>query len=65
MVNKEFIVTGHLKDANGSEPQTYMLHRSFVTVSKEQAIKNFHEYFKPDMEVIKIFSVIDEHGNVL
>jgi hypothetical protein len=65
VVNKEFIVTGHLKEINSIERQTYMLHRSFMAMSKEQAIKNFHEYFSPDLEVIKIFSVIDEHGNVL
>lgn len=65
MVNKEFIVTGHLKETIGSERQTYMLHRSFFAKSKEEAIENFRSYFKPDLEVIKIFSVVDHNGNMV
>ena len=63
MVDKEFIVTGQLKETQGSEKQTYMLHRSFFAKSKEQAIEFFNKYFLPDLTVIKIYSVIDEYGN--
>lgn len=65
MVNKEFIVTGHLKETNGSEKQTYMLHRSFFSPSKEEAVEHFRSYFEPDLEVIKIFSVVDHNGNIV
>ena len=65
MVNKEFIVTGHLKEVNGSDKQTYMLHRSFFAPSKEEAIEHFRSYFKPDLEVIKIFSVVDDCGQLI
>lgn len=65
MVNKEFIVTGHLKETKGSEKQTYMLHRSFFVPSKEEAVKLFQSYFEPDLELIKIFSVVDNNGNVV
>lgn len=46
MVNKEFIVTGHLKETTGSEKQTYMLHRSFFVPSKEEAVKLFKSHFE-------------------
>lgn len=62
MVNKEFTVTGQLKETRGSEKQMLILHRSFFTSSKEQAIKNFHDHFEPELKVIKIFSVVDEKG---
>lgn len=65
MVDKEFIVTGHLKDSIGAEKQTYILHNSFFVRSKEQAITAFHDFFEPELEVIKIFSVIDSSGNIL
>lgn len=64
-MDKEFIVTGHLREAKSKESQTYIYHRSFFTQSKEQAVKNFHNHFKPNLEVIKIFSVVDEYGNIL
>lgn len=63
MSSKEYIVTGHLKDTTGTEKQTYLLHRSFFANSKDQAIEFFHKYFNPELEVIKIFSVVDHNGN--
>lgn len=62
MVEKEFTVTGQLKETNGSEKQMLILHRSFFTSSKEQAIQNFYNHFEPDLQVVKIFSVVDEKG---
>jgi hypothetical protein len=62
MVEKEFIVTGQLKETNGTDKQMLILHRSFFTSSKEEAIKNFHTYFEPELKVIKIFSVVDDKG---
>ena len=63
MVSKEFIVTGQLKQCHDS--QTLILHRSFMTESKETAIQKFHDFFEPDLKIIKIYSVVDEHGNVV
>lgn len=60
---QEYIVTGHLKDSKGIEKQTYLLHRSIFAESKDGAISNFKNYFAPDLELIKIFSVVDHHGN--
>ena len=60
---KEFVVTGHLQQRD--DGQTLILHRSFVTASKETAIENFHKHFEPDLRIIKIFSVIDEYGNIV
>lgn len=60
---KEFVVTGHLQQRDNS--QTLILHRSFMTISRETAIENFHKYFEPDLRIIKIFSVVDEYGNVV
>jgi hypothetical protein len=65
MVNKEFVVTGHLKETIGTQRQTYMLHRSFFVSSKEEAIEHFRSYFEPDLEIIKIFSVVDGNGNMV
>lgn len=65
MTDKEFVVTGQLKETNGQEKQMLILHRSFFTTSKEQAIRNFHDYFGPDLEVVKIYSVVDNNGNIL
>lgn len=62
-MTEEFVVTGHLK--NLSDNQTLILHRSFTTLSRETAIQNFRKHFEPDLEVIKIFSVVDQYGNVV
>lgn len=63
MSQQEYTITGHLKETTGTDRQTYLLHGSFWAESKEKAIAYFHEHFKPDLEVIKIYSVIDNHGN--
>jgi hypothetical protein len=60
---KEYIVTGHLKETNGKEKQTYILHRSIFSDSKDNAINHFKNHFFPDLELIKIFSVTDHNGN--
>jgi len=60
---KEFTVTGHLQQRD--DRQTLILHRSFITVSRETAIENFHKHFEPELRIIKIFSVVDEYGNVV
>jgi hypothetical protein len=60
---KEFVVTGHLRQRDND--QTLILHRSFMTTSRETAIENFHKHFEPDLRIIKIFSVVDEYGNVV
>jgi hypothetical protein len=60
---KEFVVTGHLRQRD--DDQTLILHRSFMTTSRETAIENFHKHFEPDLRIIKIFSVVDEYGNVV
>lgn len=63
MSHQEYVVTGYLKDSKGKERQTYLLHRSIFTDSKERAIADFQNYFSPDLELIKIFSVVDNNGN--
>ena len=63
MVTKEFIVTGQLKQWHDN--QILILHQSFMTTSKEDAIEKFHNFFEPDLKIMKIYSVVDEHGNVL
>jgi hypothetical protein len=60
---KEFIVTGHLKQRDGG--QTLILHRAFMTTSRETAIENFHKHFEPDLKILKIYSVVDDEGNVV
>jgi hypothetical protein len=60
---KEFIVTGHLQQRDGG--QTLILHRSFMTVSRESAIEKFHKHFEPDLKIIKIYSVFDDEGNLV
>jgi hypothetical protein len=60
---KEFVVTGHLRQRD--DGQTLVLHRSFMTTSRETAIENFHKHFEPDLRIIKIFSVVDEYGNIV
>ena len=62
-MNKEFIVTGQLKQRHDS--QTLILHQSFMSVSKEEAIQKFHNFFEPDLKIMKIYSVVDEHGNIV
>lgn len=62
MVKKEFIVTGQLQDTDG---QTLILHGSFYESSREEAIQKFHEYFEPDLKVIKIYSVVNEQGQLV
>jgi hypothetical protein len=62
MVKKEFIVTGQLQDADG---QSLILHGSFFESSREQAIEKFHEYFEPDLKVLKIYSVVNEQGQLV
>jgi hypothetical protein len=63
MVNKEFIVTGQLQQRNGG--QTLILHHSFMTTSRESAIENFHKHFEPDLKILKIYSVVDDEGNLV
>ena len=60
---KEFIVTGHLKQKDND--QTLILHRSFMTVSRESAIEKFRKHFEPDLQILKIFSVVDDEGNLV
>jgi hypothetical protein len=65
MIKQEYVVTGHLKESTGEDKQTYLLHRSCFADSKEQAIEFFHNFFEPKLKVIRIFSVVDNNGNVL
>ena len=62
MVKKEFIVTGQLQDTDG---QTLILHGSFFEPSREEAIQKFHEYFEPDLKVMKIYSVVNAQGQLV
>lgn len=62
MVIKEFIVTGQLQESNG---QTLILHGSFFASSRDEAIQKFHEYFEPDLKIIKIYSVVNEQGQLV
>lgn len=62
MVKKEFIVTGQLQDSDG---QNLILHGSFFESSREVAIQKFHEYFEPDLKVMKIYSVVNEQGQLV
>lgn len=62
MVNQEFVVTGQLQESDG---QTLILHGSFFTTSRENAIEKFHKYFEPDLKVIKIYSVVNEQGQLV
>lgn len=63
MVDKEFVVTGQLKQR--TDNQTLILHRSFLTNSKESAVENFHKHFEPELKVMKIYSVVDDQGNIV
>jgi hypothetical protein len=65
MIHTEYTITGQLKETNGIEKQTYLLHRSFFADSKEQAIKFFCAFFEPELTVMKIFSVVDQYGNII
>ena len=62
MVNKEFIVTGQLQESDG---QTLILHGSFFETSREQAIEKFHKHFEPNLKVLKIYSVVNEQGQLV
>lgn len=62
MVKKEFIVTGQLQDSDG---QSLILHGSFFESSREQAIEKFHEYFEPELKVLKIYSVVNDQGQLV
>jgi hypothetical protein len=62
MTTKEFIVTGQLQEENG---QNLILHGSFFESSREAAIQKFHEYFEPDLKVMKIYSVVNEQGQLV
>lgn len=62
MVKKEFTVTGQLQEADG---QSLILHGSFFENSREEAIQKFHEHFEPNLKVLKIFSVVNEHGQLV
>jgi hypothetical protein len=62
-MDKEFVVTGQLQQRN--DGQTLILHRAFMTTSKETAIENFHKHFEPELKIIKIYSVVDEEGNIV
>ena len=41
---KEFVVTGQLQQKD--DGQTLILHRSFMTSSRENAIENFRKHFE-------------------
>jgi hypothetical protein len=60
---KEFTVTGHLQQRD--DGQTLILHRSFITISRETAIENFHKHFEPELKILKIYSVVDDEGNLV
>ena len=60
---KEFVVTGHLQQRDSG--QTLILHRSFMTISRETAIENFHKHFEPELKILKIYSVVDDEGNLV
>ena len=60
---KEFVVTGHLQQRD--DGQTLILHRSFITISRETAIENFHKHFEPELKILKIYSVVDDEGNLV
>lgn len=60
---KEFVVTGHLQQKN--DGQTLILHRSFMTISRETAIENFRKHFEPELKILKIYSVVDDEGNLV
>jgi hypothetical protein len=62
MVKKEYIVTGQLQDSDG---QSLILHGSFFESSREQAIEKFHQHFEPDLKVIKIYSIVNEQGQLV
>lgn len=62
MVKRELIVTGQLQESNG---QTLILHGSFFETSREDAIQKFHEHFEPNLKVMKIFSVVNEQGQLV
>ena len=62
-MDKEFVVTGQLQQRN--DGQTLILHRAFMTISRETAIENFHKHFEPELKIIKIYSVVDEEGNIV
>lgn len=60
---KEFTVTGHLQQRD--DGQTLILHRSFITISRETAIENFYKHFEPELKILKIYSVVDDEGNLV
>jgi len=60
---REFIVTGQLQERSGG--QTLILHRAFITTSRETAIENFHKHFEPELKILKIYSVVDNEGNLV
>ena len=60
---EEFVVTGQLKQWH--DHQTLILHRSFMTTSRESAIEQFHQHFEPELKVLKIYSVVDQEGNLV
>jgi hypothetical protein len=62
-VVKEFTVTGHLQQRD--DGQTLILHRAFMTTSRESAIENFHKHFEPELKILKIYSVVDDEGNIV
>jgi hypothetical protein len=62
-MNQEFVVTGQLKDR--ADNQTLILHRAFMSESKEKAIVEFYDCFQPDLEILKIYSVVDQYGNIV
>lgn len=60
---KEFVVTGQLQQRDGG--QYLILHRAFMTNSRESAIENFHKHFEPELKIVKIYSVVDDEGNLV
>jgi hypothetical protein len=62
-MTKEFVVTGQLQQRDGG--QYLILHRAFMTTSRETAIENFHKHFEPELKIVKIYSVVDGEGNMV
>jgi hypothetical protein len=60
---KEFVVTGQLQQRDGG--QTLILHHTFLTTSRETAIEKFHKHFEPELKILKIYSVVDDEGNLV
>jgi hypothetical protein len=62
-MTKEFVVTGQLREKNDN--QNLILHGAFEVTSRDEAVQEFHNHFEPDFEIVKIYSVVDENGNLV